>query len=270
MNGKAGRAGITLPLITLGVAAFFALFPGVLGPDALAQDLLNSGLPPLSKGHFLGTDALGRDVLKLTAAGTRSALAGPVCIAGGSLLIGVLLGSLAGWFGGPLDRIISLYTDLTLAMPSLLLAIVAAGIMGGGYSVGVAVLIALYSPFDIRLVRSAVISQKRKPYIEAAITQRLSPARILARHIFPNITLLILVNFFLNIAYGMVSMASLSFLGMGAAPGAPDWGRQLADGRALLFQNPASALSAGLAIILTAASINIMGARITEEKALPL
>jgi peptide/nickel transport system permease protein len=244
------------------------ILPDVFANGALSQDVANGGVPAFTKGHLLGTDALGRDVLKLIIAGTRSAMIGPVCIAVGSIIIGLILGGIAGWYGGPLDWIISRYADLTLSMPSLLLAIVAAGIIGGGYWVSVLVMIILYSPFDIRLVRSAVIQQKGRPYIESALILRLGTIRILARHIFPNIVMIVFVNFFLNIAYGLVSMSSLSYLGLGVAPGDADWGRQLSDGKGILFDNPAAALSAGFAIVVTAIAINVVGNYFMERSQL--
>ncbi|MDR2486363.1 MAG: ABC transporter permease, partial [Clostridiales Family XIII bacterium] len=243
--------GVLLSLAVLLVVALWMLLPGVFAPDALVQDVANGGLPAFSEGHPFGTDALGRDVWQLTVAGARSAMLGPLAIAIGSLLIGLTLGSLAGWYGGPLDWIISRYADLTLSMPSLLLAIVAAGIIGGGYWVSVLVMIILYSPFDIRLIRSAVIQQKGRPYIESALMLRLGAPRILALHIFPNIIMIVFVNFFLNIAYGLVSMSSLSYLGLGVSPGAADWGRQLSDGKSLLFDIPAAVISAGIALFDT-------------------
>jgi peptide/nickel transport system permease protein len=256
---------VLLSSFILALALFWIVFPAAGGSGALEQNIMFGAHPPLSHGHLLGTDVFGRDILKLTIAGTRSALIGPIAIALGSIVLGLLLGSIAGWFGGPLDWIISRYADLTLSMPSLLLAIVAAGIIGGGYWVSVLVLIILYSPFDIRLVRSAVIAERSKPYIEAALVLRLNTLRILAKHIFPNIAIIVLVNFFLNIAYGIVSMSSLSYLGLGVSPQAADWGRQLSDGRSLLFDNPAAILAPGIAIILTATAINIVGNWLSER-----
>jgi peptide/nickel transport system permease protein len=160
LNGNLPNVGVLLSLAALAIVLAWMIAPGVFAPNALAQDVTNGGLPALSSGHLLGTDAIGRDVLKLIIAGTRSALIGPICIAVGSIIIGLVFGSLAGWYGGPIDWVISRYADLTLSMPSLLIAIVAAGIIGGGYWVSVLVMIILYSPFDIRLVRSAVIQQK--------------------------------------------------------------------------------------------------------------
>ena len=265
-------AGMIFTWIVLGLSALvllvvflWALLPQVFAPDALGQDLLNSNLPMGSPGHILGTDTLGRDILRLIIAGTRSAMIGPLFIALGSLIIGLVFGNLAGWYGGWADRIISAYADLTLSMPSMLLAIAAAGIIGGGYWVSVAVMIVLYSPADIRLVRATVIQQKNKPYIESAKLMRLKDFRIITRHIFPNIYRIVLVNFFLNIAYGLVSMSSLSFLGLGVGPGDADWGRQLADGRQYLFTNPSLSIGTGLAIILTAVAINTIGSHALDK-----
>lgn len=265
---KVPPARIILSGLFLFIIFLWIIAPSLFAPDALSLDINNTKLPIGSEGHLLGTDALGRDVLKLLIAGAGSAMIGPVCIALGSLIIGLVLGSTAGWFGGFWDKIVSAYADLTLSMPSMLLAIVAAAIIGGGYWVSVLVMIILYSPFDIRLVRSAVIQQRCKPYIESAKMLNLSAVNILVKHIFPNIAMVVLVNFFLNIAYGLMSMSSLSFLGLGVGPKEADWGRQLSDGRELLSQNPAVSLSAGIVIILTAVSINLIGSYLLERSGL--
>lgn len=262
---KLPPVSIILSVLFLLIIALWMAFPSLFAPDALSLDIHNAKLPAGSAGHLLGTDALGRDVLKLLIAGTDSAMIGPLCIAAGSLIIGLVLGSTAGWFGGFWDKIVSAYADITLSMPSMLLAIVAAAIIGGGYWVSVIVMIILYSPFDIRLVRSAVMQQKSKPYIESTKMLNLGTINILAKHIFPNIAMVVLVNFFLNIAYGLMSMSSLSFLGLGVGPKEADWGRQLSDGRELLSQNPAMSLSAGIIIIVTAVSINLIGSYLLER-----
>ncbi|MDR2602138.1 MAG: ABC transporter permease [Spirochaetaceae bacterium] len=261
-------AGVCFSVAVLAIVFLWALFPGVFAAGALEQDVNSGSLPAFSNGHIFGTDALGRDVFKLMIAGARSAIIGPLVIALGSLVIGLAAGSIAGFRGGIIDWIISRYTDLTLALPSMLLAIVAAGVIGGGYWVSVAVLIVLYSPYDIRLVRSAVMAEKSKNYIEAAFVLRISTARILIKHIFPNIAVIVFVNFFLNIAYALVAMSALSFLGVGVSPAAADWGRQLSDARAIIFENPAASLSVGLAIIITSISINVAGSYITERRTL--
>jgi peptide/nickel transport system permease protein len=256
---------VWISCIVVAAAIFWTIFPQLGGAGALAHNISEGALPAFSDGHVFGTDEYGRDILKLTIAGTRSALIGPIVIATGSIVIGLLFGALAGWFGGVVDWIISRYADLTLSMPSLLLAIVVAGIIGGGYWVSVLVMIILYSPFDIRLVRSAVIAERSKPYIEAALVLKLRTVRILVRHIFPNVALIVLVNFFLNIGYAIVSMSSLSYLGLGVSPQDADWGRQLLDARGLIFNNTAAILVPGIAIIVTATAVNILGNYIAEK-----
>ncbi len=232
---------------------------------ALAQDITLGATPAGTPGHVLGTDSLGRDVLALTLAGARSAVVGPVVVALGSMLIGVVLGTLAGYRGGWVDAVVSRYVDLTLAMPALLLAIVVAGVVGGGYWVTVAVLVVLFSPGDTRLVRSAVLQHAHRPYIESTRVLGLPAWRVMTRHILPNVRPLVLTNLFLNVAYALVSMSGLSYLGLGVAPGDADWGRQLADGRAILFDNPAASVVPGLAIIVTATAVNLVGDWLAER-----
>jgi peptide/nickel transport system permease protein len=266
---RLGEKKLGLDVIVSGVILLIAAFLFAMSffyqEQGLRQNILEGGLGPWTDGHIFGTDSFGRDVLRITIAGTKSALTGPLLIALGSIAIGFVLGSIAGYFGGVADWIISRYADLTLSMPSLLLAIVAAGLIGGGYYVSVLVLIILYSPFDIRIVRSAVLAEKSKPYIEAIRISKFSAARILFVHVFPNIALLVLVNFFLNIGYAIVSMSSLSYLGLGVGAGSADWGRQLSDGRELMFDNPAAILVPAIAIILVSVAVNIVGNYLAEK-----
>lgn len=271
-QGAARRAARALRRVPGVVTASMILLLGVVAlvvlpvaPDALTQDILLGTTPAGTPGHPLGTDVLGRDVLALTLAGARSAVVGPVVIALGSMLIGVLLGTLAGYRGGWVDAVVSRYVDLTLAMPALLLAIVVAGVVGGGYWITVLVLVVLFSPGDVRLVRSAVLQHAHRPYIESTKVLGLPAWRVMARHILPNVRPLILTNMFLNVAYALVSMSGLSYLGLGVPPGAADWGRQLADGRDVLFDNPAASVVPGLAIILTATAVNLVGDWLAER-----
>ncbi len=122
--------------------------------------------------------SLGVTWLKLTLGGTRMAVLGPIVTAIGSLALGMLLGAPAGYFGGWLDTVVSRWADLLLALPAVLLAIVVSGIIGGGYWVTVAILVVLFSPSDIRLIRGGVIEQKSQPYVEASrVPENAEPAR---------------------------------------------------------------------------------------------
>ncbi|WP_182898272.1 ABC transporter permease [Microbispora sp. H10830] len=253
-----------LSAVVLAAVAVCAAGRELLAPHALDQDVYLGVVGAGVDGHLLGTDQLGRDILQLSLAGARSALAGPIVVAVGSMVIGVLLGTFAGYRGGIVDMLAGRYADLLLALPSVLLAIVVAGLVGRGYWVTVAVLIVLFSPSDVRLVRGAVMEQTPRPYIESARILGIRPTRIMFRHIAPNIVPIVVANLLLNVAFALVALSSLSYLGLGVPPGAPDWGRQLADGRALLGDNPLAAVVPGVLIILTATAVNLLGDWLSE------
>lgn len=250
---------VALALLVLGIAFGAAAFGSLIFPDAMTQDILASQLPPGSPGHPLGTDELGRDVLQMSVAGARSALLGPVIVALGSMACGVVLGTLAGYQRGWIDFAVSRWTDLLLALPVLLAAIVVSGVFGGGYWVTVVLLIVLFSPSDIRIVRAGVLEQSARPYIEAAQMLSLSRWRVMFRHILPNVTSLVVTNAMLNVAFALVAFSSLSFLGVGVSPGIADWGRQLTDGRAIMFVNPAAVFMPALLIVVVAVAANLVG-----------
>jgi len=253
---------VAVPLATVAV---FALTSQWLVPDAARQDILTGVTAPGTPGHLFGTDQNGRDIASLAIAGARSALAGPLVIAFGSMLIGLLLGTLAGYRGGWVDLMLSKYADLLLALPTTLIALVIAGVVDGGYWVTVAVLMMLFSPTDIRMVRGAVIAQASRPYVESARALGLSHRRIMFRHIVPNVMPVAVTTMLLNIAFALVSMSALSFLGLGVGPGEPDWGRQLSDARDLIGRNWGSAVVPGVLIIVTASSINLLGDWLQER-----
>ncbi|MBW8484128.1 ABC transporter permease [Actinomadura parmotrematis] len=257
-------ATIALSVLLLAAVAVCAVAGGLIAPHALDQDIYTGTVGAGVDGHLLGTDKLGRDILQLSLAGARSALAGPLLVAAGSMLVGVLLGTVAGYRGGLLDQLVGRYADLVLALPAVLLAIVVAGLLGGGYWITVAVLVVLFSPSDVRLVRAAVIEQASRPYIESARVLGVRPARIMFRHLTPNIVPVVVANLLLNVAFALVALSSLSYLGLGVPPGAPDWGRQLADGRELLGDNPLAAIVPGLLIIATATAVNLLGDGVSE------
>ena len=254
-----------LVAIPLGIIALFALAGPWLAPDATKQDVLLGVVPAGTSGHLFGTDLLGRDILQLSIAGTRSAIIGPIVIALGSMVLGMVLGTVSGYHGGWIDLALTKYADLLLALPVTLIALVVAGLVDGGYWVTVLVLIVLFSPTDIRLMRSAVMSQATRPYIESAKVLGLGRWRIMFRHILPNVLPIAFATMLLNIAFAIVALSALSFLGLGVAPGEPDWGRQLSDGRDLLTQNPAAVVVPGLLIIVTAAAINLLGDWLQER-----
>lgn len=253
--------------VPLLVIAFFVVAGAWLAPHATQQDVLLGVVGPGMSGHVFGTDLLGRDILGLSVAGARSAIVGPVVIALGSMLIGMVLGTLAGYHGGWLDLLLSKYADLLLALPVTLIALVVAGLIDGGYWTTVLVLIVLFSPTDIRLMRSAVMAQSTRPYIESAKVLGLSRWRIMFRHVLPNVLPIAFATMLLNVAFALVALSALSFLGLGVAPGEPDWGRQLSDGRDLLGRNAAAVLVPATLIIVAASAMNLIGDWLQERSA---
>lgn len=251
------------PLVALALAvAVAAALAAVLGPvllaDAMEQDLM-TGISKPGDGHLLGTDDLGRDVAQLLVVGARSALLGALLVALGSMVIGHLVGLPAGHLGGWVDLVAMRWADLMFSLPALLVAIVVTGVLGGGYLLAVLVLMVLFSPGDTRVVRAAVLEQRSRPYVEAARLANLSGRSIVLRHIWPNIAPTVIGNAFLNFAFALVALSSLSFLGLGVEPGSADWGRTLAENRNQLAANPWAAAAPGLAIILSAASVSLIG-----------
>ncbi|MEW2624954.1 ABC transporter permease [Streptomyces sp. NPDC048106] len=252
-------AGVAVAVLLLVAAAFGQL----LLPDWDAQNIgIGARMP--GGGHLLGTDALGRDIAEMTVAGARSTLTGAALVALGSMLIGNILGLLAGYLGGWTDMLVRRWADLLLAVPALLVTLVVAGIGGGGYALAVCALMVLTSPSDIRLVRTAVLEQRHLPYVEAAETLGLSRGTVMLRHIWPNTLPVVVANTLLNFAGSIVSLSSLSFLGLGVPPGAPDWGRMLSENRDLLYTNPSAALAPAVLIVLSAVVLNHLGDRVLE------
>lgn len=248
-----------LSLAFLALVAFLAIAGSLVAPhDPSSQDLL-AGLSTPSSAHLLGTDDLGRDIFSRLLYGARTAVVGPLLIAAGAGVLSVAIGLFAGYRGGLVDGVAMRAADFLLALPALLVIIVVAGVVGGGYALSVVLLIALATPWDARIVRAATLEQTPRAYVESATVLGLSGRRTMWRHIFPNILPIVVVSACLDFTYGLVSLSGLSFLGIGVAPGSADWGRMLADNRNLVFQNPASAVAPALCILLTAAAMNIVG-----------
>ncbi|MFE4831199.1 ABC transporter permease [Streptomyces sp. NPDC056672] len=236
-----------------------AVAGGILAPydPALQNPTLSVSGP--SSSHLLGTDQLGRDVLSQLVAGTRTAVLGPFLVAVGCLLVGCALGMAGAFFGGWVDTLVSRFADLVYALPALLIAFVAVGVLGGGYWVTAGVLLVLSIPGQIRLCRSAAMVQVRLPYIDAARTLGLSSWRTLSRHVLPNILPTVSATFLLDFVGALIGFAAMSYLGLGVSSGSPDWGRLLADGQTLIAENPWLAMSPAVLLCLTAACASLLG-----------
>jgi ABC-type dipeptide/oligopeptide/nickel transport system permease subunit len=247
---SAAVAAAILVLVTVGV--------WIAPYDPMHQDLMNTAAGP-GNGHLLGTDSLGRDVLALLMSGAHNAVIGPVVIALGAVLFGTTLGMMAGWNGGLLDTLLCRWADLMYALPGLLVVVVVVGVIDGGYWLAVFVLLVLSLPTAFRMTRSVAAAQVRLPYVEAARTLGLPAGRIIFRHILPNIMPTVLATFLLDFVGALIGLSGLSFLGLGAPAGTPDWGSLLQDGQSMLTVNPWVSLAPGLLLVLTATSITLLG-----------
>lgn len=245
------------------VILLFFLLVALFGPmlctqDPLAQDLVHKYQQP-SAEHWFGTDNLGRDTFTRMIYGARVSLS--ISFAGvmSGCLVGVLLGVCAGFFGGWVDTLVSRLIDILLAFPSLLLAITVVAILGSGTE-NTAIAIAIFSiPSIARMVRGIVMSHKDAEYIQACRVMGASNARMIFTHIIPNAVSQIIVNITLNLGTAILTASSLSFLGLGVQPPAPEWGTMLSTGRDVIRAYPLAVLIPGIAITLVVMSFSLVG-----------
>ena len=226
--------------------------------DPNAQDLAQSLLGP-SWAHPLGTDKPGRDVLARVIFGAAPTLLGAIVVVVISGVVGIPAGLFAGYYGGRTESIIMRILDALLAFPALLLAILVVATFGRGLTTAVLALGVIYIPAMARLVRSVTLVQRNQAYVDAGVALGYSDRRIIFRHILPNLVAAIVVQSSIDLAYAILDIAALSFLGLGQQPPDPDWGSMLSDGRSYLLQNPMPAMSAGLAIMLAVIAFNLVG-----------
>lgn len=259
-----GRIETALATCMILVFIFVALFAPMLAPyDPLAQSIIKINRLP-SADNWLGTDQFGRDVLSRLIYGSRNSLLfgfiSPILAA----FFGTMLGVVAGYFGGIADRIISRMIDLLLAFPELLLAILIAAVLGGGFWNIIAVITVAFIPGFARVARAQTMSIKQEPYVEAAIATGVRTPVIIVRHIIPNILAPIVALMTLWVASAIRIEASLSFLGIGTRPPNPSWGNIIRDGLNSLFGSPWPIIGAGIAITLVVLSFNLVGDAIRD------
>jgi len=189
---------------------------------------------PREQGFLFGTDNLGRDVLSRVIHGSKIVMTIAVTATIFSAFVGIPLGLVSGYFGGTLDRVMSLIMDSIYSFPGLILAIAMAAMLGPGMmNVSIAIAV-IYIPTYFRMVRGHVLSVKEELYVEAAKTLGASNLTIITRYVFPNVIASVAVIFSLNIADAILTEAGLSFLGLGIAPPSPDWGLDLSKGKNFL------------------------------------
>jgi peptide/nickel transport system permease protein len=247
-------------VVFLAIFVCCAFFAPVLAPRDPAQLDLTGRLLAPSAQHLFGTDELGRDILSRTIYGARISLIVAVSVVTLSLSLGLLAGSLAGFYGGWTDTVVNVYvSNAFLALPGILLAIAFVAFLGPGLvNLVLALSISGWVGYA-RLVRAQVMAVKDREFVEAARALGASDLRILARHILPNILQPLIVQATIGMAGAVLAEATLSFLGLGVPPPTASWGSMLNDARSHLFDSPHLLLFPAVAVMLAVLSFNFIG-----------
>jgi peptide/nickel transport system permease protein len=251
-----GRCGFVLTLLLVGAA----LAAPLLAPsDPTMQNLPVRLLPP-SAAHWMGTDQLGRDILSRIIFGARVSMLVSVSVVLGAGIVGLLIGSLAGYFGGWFDRFVNIVLiNAFLSFPGILLAIAFAAFLGPGLGKVILALIVTGWAGYARLARAQILQAKEMEYVLAARSLGASDARILARHLLPNILQPILVQATIAMAGAILAESTLSFLGVGVIAPMPSWGAMLNDARSHLFDAPHLVIFPALAVMTAVLAFNLLG-----------
>lgn len=235
-----------------------AIAPGLVAQqDPRGTDAVLALTTP-SAAHWFGTDTLGRDVLSRVVHGARTSLGVAGISVVFALLAGSFLGLLSGYFGGVLDQALGRLMDIVFSLPALLLAIAIAGILGPSLRNAIIAIGIVYMPHFYRIARSGAIAMAARPFIVGCHLIGASHGRILLRHVLPNISALLTVQFTVTLAYAILLEASLSFLGLGVQPPNPSWGSILNEGRPFLLISPSLSIFPGIMILLSVLAMNLI------------
>lgn len=254
LSDGSATAGLFM-VIALGAVALLA--PQLAPYDPIA--FVGERLDPPSSEHLFGTDRLGRDILSRIIYGTRLSIGAGFLAAALILILGVLVGAVSGYVGGLLDATLMRIADTILAFPSLILALVIAGLFNPSLTTVMLAMASVWWVTYARIIRGLVMSARERPFIEAARAVGASEPRILVRHILPNVMSPVVVLATLEIGSIILAITALNFLGLGAQPPTPEWGAMLNDGRPSFFGAPHVMIFPGLAISLTVLAFNLLG-----------
>jgi dipeptide transport system permease protein len=260
-NNKGAVAGLVIVLLVLLMAALAPLIAPYSPNETDASVFLT---PPAwtatgSSAHWLGTDAIGRDILSRLIHGARLSLAIGLAVVALSVVIGTVLGLTAGYFRGIFEIAVMRLMDIILTLPSLLLAIVIVAILGPGLMNAMLAVAVVVLPHYVRITRAAVISEMSRDYVTAARMNGAGHLRLMFNEVLPNCTAPLIVQASLGISAAILDAAALGFLGLGAQPPSPEWGTMLADAREFVLRAWWVVTFPGLAILITVLAFNLLG-----------
>ncbi|MDR6754754.1 dipeptide transport system permease protein [Mycoplana sp. BE70] len=260
-RNKGAVIGLVIFLAILFVA-IFAPFVAPHSPSIQNREMLL--LPPVwhaggSWGHILGTDAVGRDILSRLIYGARFSLFIGLVVVTLSVISGVLIGLVAGYFRGTVDTFIMRIMDIILAFPSLLLALVLVAVLGPGLLNAMIAISLVNQPHFVRLTRASVMTERTKDYVIGSQVAGAGTLRLMFKTILPNCLAPLIVQATLAFSAAILDAAALGFLGMGAQPPTPEWGTMLAEAREFIQRAWWVVTFPGLAILITVLAINLMG-----------
>ncbi|TGD41267.1 ABC transporter permease [Pseudotabrizicola sediminis] len=248
--------GLFIILVLLFIAAFA---PWVATHDPLAQNLSQRLLPPGTPGHWLGTDDFGRDIWSRIAYGSRITLYIVTLVAVTAPVIGLAIGTVAGYFGGWVDQVLMRITDIFLAFPRLILALALVAVLGPGIENAVlAIALTAWPPYA-RVARAETLTVRTSDYIAAVRLQGAGSGRIIWGHVMPMCLPSVIIRVTLDMAGVILIAAGLGFLGLGVQPPTPEWGLMISSGRKFLFEQWWVATMPGLAIFIVSLGFNLLG-----------
>ena len=245
---------ITLALV------FIAIFAPILAPhDPITQELTRRLLPPGTPGNLLGTDDFGRDILSRILYGSRTTLYIVLLVVLTAPVVGLIIGTVAGYFGGWVDTILMRLTDIFLAFPKLILALALVAVLGPGMENAVLAIAVTSWPPYARVARAETLTVRNSDYIAAVKLQGAGAIRIIWGHIMPMCLPSVIIRVTLDMAGVILTAAGLGFLGLGVQPPLPEWGLMISAGRKFLFDQWWVATMPGLAIFIVSLGFNLLG-----------
>ena len=246
-------------MVIFGAIVLAVCGAGLIAPEGYDVQNLSQALKAPSTEHWFGTDNYGRDIFARVLYGGRITLLVAIASTAVATVLGLLLGCVAGYFGGRVDEVIMRVMDVFMAIPNMLLAIVIATTMGSGMVTTVLAVAVGSIPGFTRVVRAPILSVKSCEYIESARAIGAKSSRIIVHHIIPNILAQVIVQVTLGVANSIISVAGLSFLGLGVQPPTPEWGTMLSQARNYMMRNMYMLTCPGIAIVLSVISLNVIG-----------